>query len=97
MQYNMRDCGARILWLRRNADFSQNELAEKLNISPEHYRAVESGRHGCSIDLLVDLATLFDVSLDYLVLGRRLHSDSNSIRDKLLELEDALSELRRSL
>lgn len=97
MYYNTKECGERILWLRRNAGYSQNELAQKLNISLDHYRAVETGRHGCSIDLLVDLSTAFDVSLDYLVLGRELHPDSRCIKDKLLELENALAELRCSL
>ena len=30
---------------------------------------IESGKRGCSVDLLVQLSELFGVSLDYLILG----------------------------
>jgi DNA-binding XRE family transcriptional regulator len=35
---------------------TQEELAEKLNISREHLGRIERGKYGCSIDLLIELS-----------------------------------------
>lgn len=49
---------------------SQAEIAEKLNISSNHYGHIEQGIKGCSIDLLLELSDILQVSTDYLLLGQ---------------------------
>ena len=49
---------------------TQDQMAEILGLSVDHIRRIESGKRGCSIDLLTELASYFGVSLDYLVLGK---------------------------
>lgn len=97
MYFDAKDCGRRITWLRQQSGLLQREMAEELNVSENHYRAIEAGRHGCSIDLLIELAIRMDVALDYLVLGRMNYPDRSRIREKLREVEDMLTELERSL
>ena len=70
MYYDTCESGKRIQELRKSHGLTQERFAEDLNISYDHLRKIESGQRGCSVDLLIAISTAFDVSLDYLVLGR---------------------------
>ena len=48
---------------------SQLQLANKLNIGPSAIGMYEQGRRTPNIDLLVEMANLFEVSLNYLITG----------------------------
>ena len=60
--------------LRINAGMSQAQLADKLNISPSAIGMYEQGRRVPSVDLLILLARLYNVSLDYLIIGTEVRS-----------------------
>ena len=49
---------------------TQEKFADKIGTSLCHVGRVEAGVKMASIDLLVDIATIFNVTLDYLILGR---------------------------
>ena len=59
----------RIKYLRINAGMSQLQLAKKLNLSPSAVGMYEQGRRMPAIETIIQIAKLFDVSLDYLILG----------------------------
>ena len=59
-----------IIFLRKRAGMSQLELAKKLNIGPSAIGMYEQGRRTPSVDLLINMASLFGVSLDYLITGK---------------------------
>lgn len=61
--------GSRIAKLRKEHNLTQEQLAERLDISIKHCSAVERGLSSLSLEKLVDVSILFDVSLDYLVKG----------------------------
>lgn len=61
--------GARIAKLRREHNMTQEQFAEHLDISIKHCSAVERGISSLSLEKLIDVSILFDVSLDYLVKG----------------------------
>ena len=61
--------GGRIAELRRDRHMTQEQLAEKLDISVEHCSEVERGLSSLSLDKLDYLANLFDCSLDYIIHG----------------------------
>ena len=73
MNYDMKQSGKRIKQLRIQHGYTQGKLARDLNIDRSFLSCVESGKKGCSIDLLVQLSALLDVSLDYIVLGQEWH------------------------
>ncbi len=76
MNYDMRECGKRIQSLRIRKGYTQETLAGKLNIDRSLLSHIESGKRGCSVDLLVRLSEVFKVSLDMLILGtERIHPD----------------------
>lgn len=61
--------------LRKAAGMSQLQLAQKLNVGPSAIGMYEQGRRTPPIDTLIEMAILFDVSLDYLITSKdNLHS-----------------------
>ena len=95
MYYDTCESGKRIQELRKAHEMTQAQLAEALNISLDHLRKIEGGQRGCSVDLLIALAAAFDVSLDFLVLGRG--GSVAAARDKLQTLIDELTALKKGL
>lgn len=69
MYYNPKDSGMRIANLRRKKGLTQEQLAEKLNISTSNLGKLERGLQGMSIDLLIEIGMFFGVSTDYILLG----------------------------
>lgn len=61
--------GARIAALRREAGMSQAQLAQQLKISPSAMGMYEQGRREPSVDTLVALSRVLQVSTDYLLTG----------------------------
>ncbi len=70
MYFNQTEVGQRVRDLRNSHGMTAEELSEKLDYSHSHVSKVESGQHCYSMDFLICLAQYFDVSLDYLILGR---------------------------
>lgn len=68
---------ARITYLRKSKGLSQSQLASELSISASAVGMYEQGRRVPDIDMLVKLADLFDVSLDYLITGEE-HQHRNN-------------------
>ena len=56
--------------LRIENNLSRVQLAEKLNISVRLVSYWENGQRECDFDMLIKIANLFSVSVDYL-LGRK--------------------------
>ena len=79
----------RIKELRKNNNMTQKELAEKLHVSRQAITKWENGRGLPDIVNIINISSLFDISLDDLILNdKRLSdkiiSDSNSRRWHLL-------------
>lgn len=59
--------GQRIRKIRKAHGFSQEELAEKVDISTTHMSHIETGNTKLSLQVLVDIATILDVRTDDLL------------------------------
>lgn len=70
MNYDMKYSGERIRQLRIKNGLTQAKTADALNIDQSFYGRIEAGKKGCSVDLFIQLSVLFDVSLDYLIMGQ---------------------------
>ena len=70
MYYILEETGRRIAWVRHQRGLSQEKFADELHISRTHLSNLEIGKCSASIDLLVDISNMCNVSLDYLILGR---------------------------
>ena len=95
MRFDPVECGKRIKSLREEKGYTQVQLSEKVRISFDHLRAIEHGRRTCSIELLVDLHILFDVSLDYLILGKT--SQLDAVKTELQRAVEIIEKVKREL
>ena len=61
-----KNIGAKLLELRENAGFQQADVAKIVGISRTSLSYYENGERGIDIEILFKLATLYNVSIDYL-------------------------------
>lgn len=62
----MKQFRSRLKELREKSGFSQKELAEKLSLSRPTITAYESGSRAPTIETIINIADIFEVSIDYL-------------------------------
>ena len=68
--YNREYVGERIKKLRKERDLTQNQLSEMLDYTSERQlQRIENGETGCTIDKLMEIAQILNVSTDYLLFG----------------------------
>lgn len=65
----------RLAELREERGWTQKEVASRLNISQRAYSHYENGSRNISLELLVDIATLYDVGVDFLLADSERDSD----------------------
>ena len=87
--------GKRVKELRESCGYTQIQFSEKLHISRGYYSKVELGIKSPSIDLLIDLAVYFGVTLDYLVLGKT--DDTDRIKNEVRSLIGSLQAFEQML
>ncbi len=95
MVLNIEKVGERIHRLRKREKLTMKTLADQLYISVDHLRGLEHGRHSASIDLFIEIADYFDVSLDYLLLGRE-HA-KEEVKAELDDVIERLMDLRKRM
>ena len=60
----------RLKELRKENNLSRTDLAEKLQVSTRLVSYRENGQRECDFNMLINIAEIFDTSIDYL-LGRK--------------------------
>ena len=76
--------GARIAALRREAGMNQAQLARALQVSPSAVGMYEQGRREPSAQILLNLAEIFGVSVDYILSGIPGESETRKLERMLL-------------
>lgn len=61
--------GERMKMQRKLLNMTQEQLAERLNISVKHYGGVERGNAGLSLENLIEVSDILGINLDYLIKG----------------------------
>lgn len=95
MKFDQKTYGARIKQLRVSKGLTQEQLAEKMNVTGTYIGKIEKGQQTGSIELTVELAMFFGVSLDFLLLGKEYRIESK--KQKLKNVIDFLAELEADL
>lgn len=93
--YDIKESGKRIKELRKQKGLTQEELAEKLNISYSMVGKIEIGYTGISIDLLIQLVVLFEVSMEYIILGQEI--TSRRVREQIDFMAEQFSVLQKMM
>ena len=70
LYYDKKVVGERIKEARRRRKMTQSSLAEKLDYTTERQlQRIENGETSCSVDKLMEIAQILEVSTDYILFG----------------------------
>ena len=95
MHFDRMAYGERIKRLRTGRELTQEQLAEKINVSRTYIVKIENGLRIGPIEIAIELAMFFDVSMDFLLLGKENYRVD---RKQCLRMAiDILSELQAKL
>ena len=78
------DMGNRMKEKRKQLHYTQEYIAEKLNVSLKHYGGVERGNAGLSLENMIEVSDILGVSLDYLIKGTE--ENNNFIPERIREI-----------
>jgi len=67
MNYDLRLVGNRIKQQRKSLGLTQEQLAEKIDLSTTYLCQIENGSRGVNLTNLISIANCLSVTLDYLV------------------------------
>ena len=73
----------KLLTLRKAKNLTQEQLAEKLNVSRQSISKWESGQAAPEMEKIVALSVIFDVTTDYLLKSSEI--DDLSVKTEMLE------------
>ena len=78
---------------------TQEELARLLSIDRSFLSGIESGKKGCSVDLFIQFAEFFHISLDELILGAEHNRNvsKEEVKDSISALIEHLESFKASL
>ncbi len=77
------EMGRRISEQRKKKGFTQEELAEKGNLTTQFVSYAESGKRAMRPENLLKIATALEVSADYLLTGEIVDRDLLLLSDKI--------------
>ena len=81
----LKTIGARILKCRRMASMTQEQLAEKMDVSIQMISNLERGNKEIKISNLIKLSSILNVTTDYILTGQS-NAVSAGLTDKLSTL-----------
>lgn len=93
--YNLKETATRIRDLRKIHRYTQEQAAELLEVDRRTLSNIETAQKGCSVDMLIRITEVYDVTLDYLLMGNDLNGKNlkvnlDSIIQQLIFLRNTL-------
>lgn len=82
----LKDLGKRISMRRKALGLTQEQVAERMNVSVQMISNLEQGRKAIRPENLARISTILQVSTDYLLLGHTASSPTNELTVKLSSL-----------
>ncbi len=85
--------------LRKEKNLTQEDLAEKMNVSRRTVSRWETGSNMPDLDVLVELADYYDVDLRDIFNGKRRSDDNmnTELKDTLMQAADYTQELKKKV
>lgn len=97
MFYDFEESGRRVANLRMQHGYTQEQLADVLNMDRSVLSKAEAGKRGLPIEIYAQIAALFNVSLDYLITGKIHHQDEVNLKESIGALISQLEAFRERL
>ena len=80
--------GKRIQSRRKQLGYTQEQLAEMMNVSIQMVSNLERGNKAIRIDNLVNLSQILDISTDYILTGKETTDDIQALTSQLARLSE---------
>ena len=77
--YNYEPIGKRINSVRLEWKYTQEYVAEKLDVSCQHISDIERGLNGMSVPALMEFCKVLEIDADYLLFGTATRNEKNPI------------------
>jgi len=90
MEELLKDIGKRISDLRKRSGYTQEQLAELMDVSIQMISNLERGNKAIRIDNLLKISKIFGVSTDYILSGKQSESELSDKLNKLSERDYSL-------
>lgn len=85
---NLMEIGKRIQNRRKQLGFTQEHLADEMNVSVQMVSNLERGNKSIRIDNLIRLCQILDVSTDYILTGKENNSDISALTQQIAALPE---------
>lgn len=89
--------GERIKKQREIKEISQKKLADLLGVSPSTIGMYEQNRRSPDKDMLLKLASIFNVSVDYLLGTTKVKTPTTESKNEYKDINDILSKAKEQL
>ena len=86
---DLKEIGIRIVERRKELKLTQEQVAERMNVSIQMISNIERGNKAIKIDNLLKLCNILKTSADYILTGKRTDSDFDTLTDKISQLTDS--------
>ena len=80
--------GKRISAKRKQLYLTQEQIAEKMDVSVQMVSNLERGKKAIKIENLIKISEILDVSTDYILLGNHNEKDVDTVSDNLSRLSE---------
>ena len=94
---NLMEIGKRIQNRRKQLGFTQEHLADEMNVSVQMVSNLERGNKAIRIDNLLRLCQLLNVSTDYILTGTQNDSDISALAQQIAALPEKEKDMIRVL
>ena len=88
LQIDLASIGKRISAERKRNNITQEQLAEKMNVSIQMISNLERGNKAIKINNLLNLSQILGVSTDYILTGNKNSFEKSELSDKLFKLSN---------
>ena len=87
-EVDLNGIGKRIQNRRKQQGYTQEQLAEMMNVSIQMVSNLERGNKAIRIDNLINLSQILDISTDYILTGKETTDDITALTSRIFQLPD---------
>ena len=86
---DLKEIGVRIAERRKELKLTQEQTAERMNVSIQMISNIERGNKAIKIENLLKLCDILKTSTDYILTGRRTTHDFDHLASKISQLTES--------
>lgn len=83
---NLKEIGTRICNRRKQLHYTQEQIADMMDVSVQMVSNLERGNKAIRIDNLIKISEILDISTDYILTGKKADMEWNTVLEQLAQL-----------